>query len=483
MIQKALIIAAGNGSRLSSGKLGDPKPLRKVGGLPLIKRIILSAKKGGITEFVIVVGYQKEKIISALSGQNLGVTLTFVENPDWKKSNGLSVLAARELLRENFILLMTDHIFDFQTLQKLRYVSLGTNKTILAVDAKLSTIFDMDDATKVEVKEGQILKIGKALTEYNAVDTGMFLASPSLFDALEEAKKEGNCSLSDGIQLLATRGEMGTFDIGEARWFDVDTPSTIKDAEKYLFNVCRKSTDGLISRHFNRPISLFISRFLIKTPLSANQVTGITTLVGILSGLLTAMGNYTSVAIGAFLFQLASIMDGCDGEVSKLKMTDSKFGQWLDTISDNFTYLFYIVGVIFGVAKQGYEPVILVGTVTLFGLSMTLFVMFYYLIRYTNSGSLIALQNDFQNQSSNEKGGVKRFFASIQFMVKRDFFALVFFTLAVFGGLRAVLWLSLIGSNVTWIVLLSSRLGLLGGSPFSKSNTVLTEESPDLASR
>ncbi len=482
MIHKALIIAAGNGSRLTNGKPGDPKPLRKVGGLPLIKRIILSAKKGGITEFVIVVGYQKEKIISALSRENLGVTLQFVENPDWKKSNGLSVLAAREVLRENFILLMTDHIFDFQTLQKLRAVSLGAHKTILAVDTKLSTIFDMEDATKVEAAGGQILKIGKALTEYNAVDTGMFLASPALFDALEEAKKEGNCSLSDGIQLLATRGEMGTFDIGAARWFDVDTPATIKDAEKYLFNICRKSTDGLISRHFNRPISLFISRFLIKTPLSGNQVTGITTLVGILSGLLTAMGNYTSVAIGAFLFQLASIMDGCDGEVSKLKMTDSKMGQWLDTISDNFTYLFYIVGVTLGVAKQGYEPVAIVGTLAIFGLSMTLFVMFYYLIRYTNSGSLIAIQNDFQNQASGDKGGLKRFFASIQFMVKRDFFALVFFTLAIFGGLRAILWLSLIGSNVTWIVLLSSRLGLLGESPF-KSDTVLIEESPDPASR
>ena len=66
MVNKGLIIAAGNGSRLREAGRTIPKPLRAVAGLPLLKRVILTAKSAGITEFVIVVGYEKERIIAAL---------------------------------------------------------------------------------------------------------------------------------------------------------------------------------------------------------------------------------------------------------------------------------------------------------------------------------------------------------------------------------------------------------------------------------
>lgn len=470
MVKKALIIAAGAGSRLQSAEKDIPKPLRVVAGLPLIKRIILLAKKAGLSEVVIVVGYEKDRIINALQKEDLGIKLQFVENPHWQQPNGMSVLAAKPYLKENFVLLMSDHVFDFNTLAALRQLPLQSQKAVLAVDYKLSSVFDMDDATKVVVRNNQIEKIGKTISDYNAVDTGMFLVSPALFDALEEVKNEKGCSLSDGIQLLANRGEMGTFDIGAAYWQDVDTKPSLKHAEKILLEACRKPTDGIISRNFNRYISLFMTRFFIKTPLTANHVTGITSLVGILSALLTARGDYWSVVWGAFFFQLSSIMDGCDGEMSKLKFTDSKFGQWLDTISDNATYLFYIIGVVVGLARMEMPHIALVGSGALFGLGMTLFLMFYYLVRYTDSGSLLSIQKDFQE---NKEGGFfKKFFAKAQFMIKRDFFTIFFFFLAVLGQIQLVLYLVLIGANITWIVLLSSKPGLLRAA--AKQSNVTT---------
>jgi len=474
MIKKGLIIAAGSGSRLRRKEGDIPKPLRKVAGLRLIERIILTAKKSGISEFVIVVGYQKEKIIQTLSAERLGVKITFVENPDWQKSNGLSVLAARSHLKENFVLLMSDHIFDYQILKRFRETPLGNNRVLLAVDSELDSIYDMDDATKVEVKENKIVSIGKALKNYNSVDIGMFIATPYLFEALEEAKnKKGDCSLSDGIQILAQRDEMGTYDIGKGFWQDVDTGLALKHAEKKLFDACRKPTDGFISRNFNRHISLWISRFLVKTNLSANHVTGLTSLVGILSGVFVARGDYWNVLLGAFLFKLSSILDGCDGEISKLKLSDSKVGQWLDTISDNLTYVFFIIGMVIGLARQGDPWIAVTGTMTFFGLAMTLLVMFIYLIRHTNSGSLLSIQKDFQKN----KGGVlKRFLSNIQFMLKRDFFSLLFLFLAALGELKIILWLCLIGSNIAWMVLLKTRLGLF-------KSPVVAKESPDTASR
>lgn len=473
MIKKGLIIAAGNGSRLQRKEGDIPKPLRKVAGLKLIERIILSAKRGGISEFVIVVGYKKEKIIQGLNAERLGVKITFVENPDWQKSNGLSVLAARSHIKENFVLLMSDHIFDYRILKRFREAPLGNNRALLAVDYQLDSIYDMADATKVRVKENKIAAIGKSLKDYNAVDIGMFVATPYLFDALEEVKnKEGNCSLSDGIQLLAQREQMGTYNIGKGYWQDVDTKPALKHAEKMLFNACRKPTDGFISRNFNRHISLFISRLLIKTNLSANHVTGLTFLVGILSGIFVARGDYWNVLLGTFLFKLSSILDGCDGEISKLKLSDSKLGQWLDTISDNLTYVFFIVGLIFGLARQGDPWIAVTGTMTLFGLAMTLLVMFIYLVRHTNSGSLLSIQKDFQKTRG---GFLKRFLSNIQFMIKRDFFSLLFLFLAILGELKLILWICLIGSNIAWMVLLQTRMGLFKPS-------VVTKESADPAS-
>lgn len=464
MVKKALIIAAGNGSRLQRKHLDTPKPLRVVAGLPLIKRIILTSKRAGITEFVVVVGYQKEKIIRALTRENLGVKIEFVENPDWQKPNGLSVLAAQKSINENFVLLMSDHIFDVVTLARLREEPLGKNQTLLAVDYKLTRIFDMDDATKVQVSPtGDIQQIGKELPSFNAVDTGMFLCTPELFTALEACAKEGKYSLSNAIQKLSAQNQMGTFDIGAAFWQDVDTKDALQHAEKHLLNACRKPTDGVISRNFNRYVSLFITKYLVKTGISANQATGLISIVGLLSGYFVSFGDYAHVVLGAFLFKMSSILDGCDGEMSKLKLTNSKLGSWLDTASDNLTYLCFMIGLIVGVGRNGNPHIILMGSLTLFGLGMTLFVMFFYLMRNSQSGSLVEVQKDFQGQAGG--GWIKKIFSPLVFMVKRDFFALAFFVLALLGQLDLILWGCLIGTNAMWVVLLNTKLGVLKPSP------------------
>jgi CDP-L-myo-inositol myo-inositolphosphotransferase len=117
---KALIIAAGDGDRLAVLTNNTPKPLISVLGLSLIERVILTSKQAGIEEYVIVVGYLGDKIKANLgNGKRLGVKIDYVENGEWQRENGISVLKAKELLNENFILLMSDHIFDDRILKEL----------------------------------------------------------------------------------------------------------------------------------------------------------------------------------------------------------------------------------------------------------------------------------------------------------------------------------------------------------------------------
>lgn len=230
-VNQCLILAAGNGTRLRPVSAGLPKPLVDFRGKPILEHVILRAHQAGIDRFVIVVGYRSDLIRSWFDGRSLGVSVTWVENPDYHKSNGISALKARDEIRENFLLLMSDHIFEPETARVLLRQRLAPGEVILAVDPKIDRIFDLDDATKVRRDGDRIVDIGKEIAHYDALDTGMFLCSPALFDRLESATRDGNCSLSDGMRQLAGERRLRALEIGEAQWQDVDTPEALAHAE------------------------------------------------------------------------------------------------------------------------------------------------------------------------------------------------------------------------------------------------------------
>src|SRR5947209_2719543 len=91
-----------------------------------------------------------------------------------------------------------------------------------------------------------------------------------------------------------------------------------------------KDTDGLMARHFDRHISGAISRQLVKTPVTPNQVTIAVTLLGVGAGWCMAQPGYAAKVYGAILFLLTSILDGCDVEIARAKKLTSKLGAWLD---------------------------------------------------------------------------------------------------------------------------------------------------------
>ena len=107
---KCLIIAAGKGGRLQ--QRGESKPLIPILGVPLIERVIRSAREAGADDFYVVTGCHGERIHTFLSrlSDRAGIRITAIVNEDWGKENGLSVLKARQYLRESFLLLMADHL-------------------------------------------------------------------------------------------------------------------------------------------------------------------------------------------------------------------------------------------------------------------------------------------------------------------------------------------------------------------------------------
>jgi choline kinase len=231
-VKECLILAAGNGSRIASLSGHVPKPLVPLCGAPLLEHIVLSSHTAGIEKFVIVVGYRANAIRRWIAERSFGdISITLVENSDYHKANGVSALAAKDELKNPFLLLMADHIFEPKTAKRILRQPLRADEVILGVDYNVNHIFDLDDATKVKIQEDHIVDIGKDLVQYDALDTGMFLCSPILFDKLECAKKNGNCSLSDGMRQLCRERKLKAFDVGGGRWQDVDTPEAFAYTE------------------------------------------------------------------------------------------------------------------------------------------------------------------------------------------------------------------------------------------------------------
>jgi 1L-myo-inositol 1-phosphate cytidylyltransferase len=234
---KCLIIAAGHGSRLRS--LSESKPLAPVGGVPLIEHVITRAKAGGASEFLVVTGHQGERVEAFLAdlSARLEVPIAAARTEDWNLPNGYSVATGAALIEGDYLLTMSDHLFDPEIVARLLGLRNASRGLILAVDRNVSSPdLDLDDATKVETAEdGAILRIGKRLQRFDAIDTGLFLATPALREAiLASIAGGGSGSLSEGVQLLADRGEAQTMDVGSSWWADVDDPPSLRAAEEHL---------------------------------------------------------------------------------------------------------------------------------------------------------------------------------------------------------------------------------------------------------
>lgn len=236
MKRRAIILAAGRGSRLvDNGPL--PKPLVLLNGKPLLYRTLATLKAEGVKEAVVVIGYKGDLIRRAVRSwwQLSPMEIEFVENHEWQRSNGISVLKARSYVDEHCILSMSDHLFSKTLVRVVQQQELDHAVSTLAVDRKIHQVYDLDDATKVLCNGIGILNIGKEIKEYDAIDTGLFCISPALTDAIYDIYlNKGDVSLSEGVKALSERGLMEYCDVGDAFWVDVDTPATHRFAETML---------------------------------------------------------------------------------------------------------------------------------------------------------------------------------------------------------------------------------------------------------
>ncbi len=238
MAPTAVILAAGQGSRLCRPD-DPPKPLMELLGLTLLERSVRTARAAGVRRFVVVVGHRRREVAACAASiaARLGVRIDVAESRWWGRGNGASALASEPYVDGRFFLLMADHVYPTDFLTRLIAHDDGVRACALVVDHDLDAVHDLAEATKVRTAGREIIAIGKALTDFDAADTGIFLCRPALFDALRDCAAHGRHLLGEAVGMLAARGEVAWAPAAGQLWQDIDTPEDLAVARARLLAV------------------------------------------------------------------------------------------------------------------------------------------------------------------------------------------------------------------------------------------------------
>jgi 1L-myo-inositol 1-phosphate cytidylyltransferase / CDP-L-myo-inositol myo-inositolphosphotransferase len=230
----------------------------------------------------------------------------------------------------------------------------------------------------------------------------------------------------------------------------VETPAGVGAAERRLLKSLVKDTDGFMARNVERPISLQISRRLAGTGITPNQMSLISIAVGICGGPFFLSSRPLMQTIGALLFLAHSILDGCDGELARLKFQQSRWGGVLDFWGDNVvhTVIFGCMGVGWSLAAGAIWPLWLSAGAVLGTLGSASFV-YWRLMRSKDGDDTL-----FTSVSDAPERPLTRLLDSAS---RRDFIYLVIL-LALFGRSNWFLVLAGIGAPIYFfLVLFASR--------------------------
>ena len=137
----------------------------------------------------------------------------------------------------------------------------------------------------------------------------------------------------------------------EGKWNYIRDGEEIDKIEKLFLRGSGKSQDGFVSRYLNRPISRTVTRLLLRFPTTPNAWTLFICPIPVVASLILLQGTYGAFFWGLVLYQLFSVLDGCDGEISRAKFLESERGRRLDDLCDVASNILLVLGLGFGLSN------------------------------------------------------------------------------------------------------------------------------------
>jgi len=395
-------------------------PLAQVGGLTLFMRALLTLQRAGFSEAVVLAG-DDEAELKQLVREDRRVSLSIRWRP------------VREFPPT-----------DPRTWEALAH---ELNGACLIVSARTIFSRSLVEHLRAEVSDGHVALVVRG----EDGEAAMAAVSPSLLSVSSVTGSADGAPLRALLERAEADGRVKSIPIAWGPAFWCQTLKQAADmplAERTLIRSLQGQFEGLIDTYFNRKISALLSRLFLAMGLSPNAITVVATAIGLLAAVAFAMGHYAAGVIGALLFQLAAIVDCCDGEVARLTFRESKLGEQLDIMTDNVVHVAIFGAIGWGsfLAQGGWQnpdplawlPLAL-GGAAIFANAVSLWLV------------MRAKSIDARSGWTTSEQAIRVTFI-LKNMASRDF-SVVLLLFALIGKLDWFLALAAVGSNVFWLML------------------------------
>jgi CDP-L-myo-inositol myo-inositolphosphotransferase len=436
-VDRAVILLSQEGpvpSRLKGPTAG------KLLGLTLLERAVLAAARSGVRDFILIgdAGTDGEKAVAGLRrdlrvrGLDLHLELVSVSEMGRFGDEGRS--------DRPFWLIPADLVFDPQALAGAAQAAPGDGTLLHLVDRHSLAGQQSDDGIGLTIDErtGRAAAFVRSSEPRSAAYAGISLCPATAFSRLAATFAEKGGIRLDADTLSAAFPPLGSLVIDAGAFCRrVTTKASLKEARRYLLGTARKPTDAFFARHINRPISLLMTRFFLRLGITPNPLSIICLAIGLVSGWLIAQGGYLHALLGAFLFEFASIFDGCDGEVARLTFRTSKLGGFLDMVGDAVIFVLFFLCLPIGLYRSSHRPVWLVlGVLALLSMGAFYLQLAAYMKRAKLGNLVVGVVKDIERSAGRPgfTGRLDAVAAKIAFIYRRDFFSTLAFVVIGLGG-------------------------------------------------
>jgi phosphatidylglycerophosphate synthase len=424
---------------------GDVGPLTSVVGIGLFQRAVLTMQRGGIRQLIVLAGSEEEQLKQALGhGPRVTIPVRWMPIREFPLDDPRTWEFLAAEVHGFALVASVNGVFGRGLVEQLRCDVRDGEAIVVAQRAQQRSGESELSGLRLRMRADRLTSFAPAHFDGSAPRAAEMVVLPAgLMSAANHlATESGRLPIRYWLERAAVDGRVRVVAAEDRHgtWYqDVRTVSDVRTAEKKLFGSLKGDTEGFVDRYFNRKLSRWFTRLFLAVGLSPNSITILATLVGFVSAAGFGMGSYAAGVIAALLFQLAAIIDCCDGEVARLTFTESPFGAWLDLAMDNLVHMAIFAGVAVGLyTTQEGQPY--AWTSLVLGASAVL----------GNGVSFLLVEKAQKiNSASGWKAPVHAAWAD--FMLKnvasRDFsvFLLMF---AVLGKLDVFLWLTAAGSLV-----------------------------------
>jgi len=328
-------------------------PLTSVVGIGLFQRTVLTLQRAGIRQLMVLVGPEEDQLKQALGkGSRVTIPVRWLPIREFPLDDPRTWDALAAEVRGFCLLSGVQGVFAAPLIESLRHeVQEGQAIVVARADSERDRQSRRSNL-RMKVQAGRLLSVTSKQGDAALVATDLVVLPASFMSAAGHIDAEtGTVPIRRWLERAAVDGHVRVLsaEANRSHWYqDVRDAADIKAAERKLYNSLKSDFEGFVDRFFNRKVSRWFTRIFLAAGLSPNVITIIASLIGLGAATCFGIGTYSAGIIAALLFQLAAIIDCCDGEVARLTFTESPFGAWLDIAMDNVVHMAIFAGIATG---------------------------------------------------------------------------------------------------------------------------------------